>query len=173
MSRSQRAGPWQQEDNGRCPVTVADLQKYLRGLADAIGAAKGPSKELEEAAAALTPFGHYKMPAFADFLKRVEAKYGETGELPDGKPAKPPKQPKPPKPPKPTAAGLATTIKDLKDRLGRDEQLDRAGVTAEVNKFEGLKKTELENAVKGLGYQSKPKTKADALARIVEHLLAA
>jgi hypothetical protein len=148
-------------------VTVGDLQKYLRNLADAIGAAKGSAKELEEAAAALTPFAKYKIDAFAKFLQLAEVKYRTTGELPDGKP------PKPPKPEKPTAAALAALIEDFKTRLGRGETIARSAVMEAVSKFEALKKTELESAVKGLGYQTKPKTKPDAINVIVDNVLAA
>lgn len=145
-------------------MTVGDLQKYLRGLADAIAAAKNPAKELEEAASALTPFAKYKMDAFAKFLKLAEAKYGATGELPDGKPVKPPK---------PTAEALSAAIQDFKARLGRGEDIPRSAVVAEMKKFEPLAKGSLESAVKGLGYQSKPKTKADAIELIVDNILAA
>src|SRR5207249_11289893 len=61
------AGRGRAED-GRCAVTVGDRQKYLRALAEAIGAAKGPAEELDAAAAALAPFAKYKMDAFAKFL---------------------------------------------------------------------------------------------------------
>jgi hypothetical protein len=40
-------------------------------------------------------------------------------------------------------------------------------------KFEGLKVSDLERAVKDLGYKSKPKSKAAAVAAIVDRLLAA
>jgi hypothetical protein len=147
-------------------VTVGDLQKYLRSLADAIGAAKGPAKELDEAVRALGPFAKYKMADFARFLAAVEDKYGQTGELPDGKP--PPK----PKPEKVTADQLALAIADIKARLARREAVDRVTVTSELAKFEALKKPELERVVKEMGYQNKPKTKPDALAAITDRLLA-
>jgi hypothetical protein len=112
------------------------------------------------------------MEAFGQFLAAVEAKYGATGELPDGKP---PVQPKPAKVTveKVTPEQLGSAIQDIKGRLARNEPVDRAAVTHELAKFEGLKAPDLERVVKDLGSKSKPKSKAAAITAIVDRLLAA
>jgi hypothetical protein len=155
-------------------MKVSDFQKYLRALADAI-ATRTPSQDLTEAANALTPFAHYKMDAFAAFLKAAEAKYGESGELPDGKPPKPRKvsKPKPTKAPKPTPEAFSAVIADLKLRLERNEPLDRAAVTTEVLKFEKLTQNQIDTVMKELGFPAKVKGKPKALDAIVTHVLAA
>jgi hypothetical protein len=154
-------------------MKVADFQKCLRSLAELIST-KTPAKELTEAADALTPFANFKMDAFAEFLRRVEAKYGETGELPDGRPPKPapvsrPKKEPTTKAPVPTVDALLSAVGSLKVRLRTDLSLSKDGVAAELSRFEKLKQAELFEAVKSLGMQAKPKSRADALSMIVNH----
>jgi hypothetical protein len=156
-------------------VTVGDLQKCLRALAEAIGSARGANKDLEEAAAAMAPFAGYKVEAFARFLKLAEAKYAASGELPDGKPPPAPKAAGAKKEAgeKPSADAFAAAIQGLKTRLGRGEPLDRAAVEAEVSRFSKLTQPQVDGVMAGLGFKSKVKPKADALAAIVTHILAA
>jgi hypothetical protein len=154
-------------------MKVAEFQKYLRALADAIGSAKGPAKELEEAAAALAPFADYKMEAFAKFLQLAEAKYGETGELPEGKQPKGQGRTRSPKAEKPTAGQFKARVDELKLSLDRGEGLSRDAVAAEVARFEPLSQKDIESVMADLGFPSRVKPKAKALDAIVTHILAA
>jgi hypothetical protein len=158
-------------------MKVADFQKCLRAIAELI-ATKSPAKELTQAADALTPFAHYRMEAFAEFLKRVEAKYGETGELPDGKAAKPAPGPKVKREPTarvpaPTVDELLSAVETLKVRLRTDHSLTKDGVAAELTRFEKLKQAELFAGVKRLGMQTKPANKGEAFTMIVNHTVSA
>jgi hypothetical protein len=150
-------------------VKLADFQKYLRALADALAAAKGTSKELTEAADALTPFAHQTMAEFAAFLRLAEAAYRETGRLPAAPPAK--EKPKS-KSEKVTLAQLQAAIQSVRDRVGQGVLLTRAAVGAELARFEALPAATLAGVVSSLGYKSKPKNRKVALELIVGHLLA-
>jgi hypothetical protein len=155
-------------------MKVSDFQKCLRALAEVIST-KGPAKELTEAADSLAPFAHYKMEAFAEFLRRVEAKYAETGELPDGKLPRPAPRPKAepvPKAPAPTVEDLLAAVASLKVRLRTDQTLNKEGVAAELRRFEKLKQTDLFAGVKRLGMQTKPSNKSEAIAMIVNYTVA-
>ncbi|OWK35566.1 hypothetical protein [Fimbriiglobus ruber] len=154
-------------------MKVGDFQKYLRALAEVI-ATKAPAKELTDAADSLAPFAAHTMQQFATFLKLAESKYRETGQLPDGKtpPAPKPKKELASKAPAPTLGELVSTVAALKVRLKTDHSLTKEGVAAELNRFEKLSKNDLLAAVKQLGMQSTPKTKVDALAKIVNYTLA-
>ena len=155
-------------------MKVGDFQKCLRALAELIST-ETPAKELTEAADALTPFAARTMAEFAAFLKLAEAKYRETGQLPDGKPPPTPKEPKEKKPPPvskssaPTLEELMSAVAVLKVRLRTDRTLTKDGVAAELKRFEKLSKDDLLAAVKQFGMQAKPKTKGGALTMIVNH----
>ena len=158
-------------------MKVADFQKYLRALADAI-ATKAPAAELTAAADALEPFAAAKMTEFAVFLQAAAAKYGETGQLPDGKPAKAPPKPRAPKAattkaPKPTADDLVAAVDALKVRLRTDREFNRAGVEAELQRFNALTIAELLTAAQRLGLRSKPKKKGEVQDLIITYTLAA
>lgn len=158
-------------------MKVSDFQKCLRALAEVIST-KTPAKELTDAADALGPFAEYQMEKFAEFLKLAEAKYRETGELPDGKPPKPAPVPKPkkepvPKEPAPTVEELLSTVESLKVRLRTDLTLTKEGVAVNLQRFQKLKKPELYLGVQKLGMQSKPKDKGDAFSMIVNHTISA
>ena len=152
-------------------MTIADLQKYLRALAEAIGAAKGVGKELGQAADALTPFGGQTVADLAKFLKMAEEVYRETGALPVVRP-KPPPPPKVAKPPKVTAEQLAETLRGIRRRLADNEPMTREGVKAELAKYVTLTKTALAKVVKELGYQQKAESNAEAIDWITERLTA-
>ena len=111
------------------------------------------------------------MDQFATFLKLAEAKYRETGQLPDGKPTPVPKQKKEPvsKSPAPTIDELLSAVATLKVRLRTDQTLTKEGVATELKRFDKLTKDELVAAVKQLGMEAKPKTKSEALTKIVNH----
>lgn len=146
-------------------MNVSDFQKYLRSLADAIGAAKGPNKELADAASALEPFGHHSMADFAKFLKLAEETYGRDGSLPV-------KTTPHPKPEKVAAEQLTAAMQAIRARLANGEPFTRAAVGAELAKFEGLTKPALVKVVKDLGYKETPKTKSDAIEWIANRLTA-
>jgi hypothetical protein len=125
-------------------------------------------------------FASHTMAEFAAFLKLAEAKYRETGQLPDGKPApapEPAKEPKPkgepaPKAPAPTLESLVSAVAALKARRRTNQTLTKDGVTAELKRFEKLSKADLFAAVKQLGMQARPKTKGDALTVIASYTVA-
>lgn len=148
-------------------MKVSDFQKYLRSLAEAIGAAKGPNKELSDAANALTPFGQHTMAEFATFLQLAEVTYRD-GKLP----LKAEKVPPPPAPDKVTLQQLLGAMGDIRERLVLGAKPTTADLQMELGKFEVLKKGELEQVVKDLGYKTKPKTKAAAIPLIASRLLA-
>jgi hypothetical protein len=152
-------------------VTLADFQKYLRALADALAAAKGPSKELTEAANALAPFAHHTMADFAAFLRIAETTYRETGRLPAPVQPKTKKEPKPKKEPV-TVEQLHSAIRSIRDRIEQREPLTRLGVGDELARFEALSKASLDSVVSGLGYKAKPKSKKAAVEMIADRLLA-
>lgn len=128
-------------------------------------AAKGPSKELTDAADALTPFADRTMAEFAAFLRLVETTYRETGRLPAATPTKP-------KPEKVTPEQLQAAIHSIRHRLGLRVPLTRASVADELAKFEALPKATLDAVVSNLGYKTKAKTKKAAVELIVDRLLA-
>lgn len=148
-------------------MTVSDLQKHFRALAEIIGAAKGAGKELSDAANALAPFGHHSVADFAKFLQLAAATYTD-GRLP----TKPAPAAKAPKPEKVTPEQLASAIQGIRNRLARQESLTRDGVRAELAKYESLTKPQLTKAVKELGYKSAIGSKSEAIDRIVERLTA-
>src|SRR5580692_9110632 len=114
-------------------MKVGDFQKCLRSLAELIST-KTPAKELTEAADALTPFAGHTMEQFATFLKLAEAKYRETGQLPDGRamPAPKPKKESASKALTPTVADLLSAVATLKVRLRTDQTLTKEGVAIEL-----------------------------------------
>ena len=158
-------------------MTVADLQKYLRGLADAIGAAtKNPAKDLLDVADRLTPFAQHEFAAFAEFLKLAD-EYRTTGKLPEPgkKPAKPraPKQPAAPKPPKAVPADVVALVAALQTRTLTDPTLSREVVEAEVKGYEKrLSAPQWHEVAKSLGYAQKPKNVGEAIRTAVSHVFA-
>lgn len=146
-------------------MKLADFQKYLRALGDAIGAAKGVGKDLHEAADALGPFAHQTMADFAAFLRLAETTY-PGGQLPT--PPPPPKR----KAEKVTPEQLQAAIQSVRQRLEQRVPLTRAGVAEELAKYEALPKPALEAVVKNLGYKTKPRNKKAAVELIADHLLA-
>ncbi|VTT97941.1 unnamed protein product [Gemmataceae bacterium] len=158
-------------------MTVADLQKYIRGLADAIGAAtKNPAKELLDVAERLAPFAQHEFTAFAEFLKLAE-EYRSTGKLPEpGK--KPTKQraakaPAAPKPPKAVPADVVALVAALQTRTLTDPALTREAVEAEVKGYEKrLSGAQWHEVTKALGYTQKPKNISEAIKTAVGHVFA-
>lgn len=101
----------------------------------------------------------------------VEAKYGESRELPDGKPPPAPKvakekQPKKPKAPAPTVDELLTTVAAIKVKIRTDQTLTKDGVAAELARFKKFSQAELFGAVQTLGIQAKQKNMTEALKTI-------
>jgi hypothetical protein len=158
-------------------MTVADLQKYLRGLADAIGAAtKNPAKDLLDVAERLAPFAQHEFTAFAEFLKLAE-EYRSTGKLPEPgkKPPKPraAKVPAPPKPPKVQPAEVVTLVATLQARALAEPALTREAVETEVKGFEKrLSAAQWHEVAKSLGYAQKPKNVGEAIKTAVSHVFA-
>jgi hypothetical protein len=117
----------------------------------------------------------------AEFLKAVEAKYGQTDELPDGKPPaapkvvkeKQPKNAKAPKAPAPTVDELLTTVAALKVKIRADQTLTKDGVAAELARFKGLSQAELFGAVETLGIQAKQKNMSEAIKTTANHTVSA
>ncbi|MBN9119051.1 MAG: hypothetical protein J0I06_07810 [Planctomycetes bacterium] len=157
-------------------MKVADFQKCLRAIGELIST-KTPARELTEAADALTPFAAYTMGQFAEFLKAVEAKYGENRELPNANPARPaaprPQKAKAPKPPAPTVDELLTAVAALKVRLRTDQSLTKDGVATELTRFRKLSQAELFGAVRTLGIQAKQKNMTEAFNTIVNNTISA
>jgi hypothetical protein len=158
-------------------MTVGDLQKYLRGLADAIGAAtKSPAKDLLDVAERLAPFAQHEIAAFAAFLKLAD-EYRTTGRLPE--PGKSPPKPKPAKtlaPAKPTKAQpgeVVILVDSLRSRVIADASLTREAIDSELRAFEKrLTKTQWQEAVKLTGFAKKPATIGEALQTLVNHVMA-
>ena len=151
-------------------MIVADFQKYLRALADAVNAVK-PTNELHEAAEALSPFGTHSMADFAKFLQIAEREYSATGKLPLPVTVKPPPPPKPPGVAKPTIEQLLETVAKLKVRLKTDPSLNKDGVVAALEIYKTLPATKLKDVVKQLGIKSTQKNAAIAFETIVEHTI--
>ncbi|WP_439621478.1 hypothetical protein [Gemmata sp.] len=158
-------------------MTVADLQKYLRGLADVIGAAtKNPAKDLLDVAERLSPFAHHEFTAFAEFLKLAE-EYRTSGKLPEPgkKPAKPrvAKAPAAPKPAKAQPADVVALVAALQTRALSEPTLTREAVEVEVKGFEKrLSAAQWHEVAKSLGYAQKPKNVGDAIKTAVGHVFA-
>ncbi len=153
-------------------MTVGDLQKYLRSLADAIGAAtKSPAKDLLDAADRLAPFAGQEMAAFADFL-RIADDYRTTGKLPE--PATKPKPAGPAsKPAKASPGDVVALVASLRDRILSDPALIREGVDRELRSFEKrLSKPQWIEAVKAVGFAKKPGTISEAIQTLVNHVVA-
>lgn len=159
-------------------MTVGDLQLYLRALAVALEATKGPAKDVAEAADALAPFAAYPVSSFGVFLRAVEQKYAESKTLPD---VPQPKEKKVaasrktagPKPDVKTVAELKIVIDQLRGELASTAPPDRGAVEARLAPFEALKAPELAEVVKSLGYSKKPGSKADCLKIIATTIMAA
>lgn len=146
-------------------MKLADFQKYLRALADAVAASKGASKDLNEAANALSPFAHHTMAEFAEFLRLAEVTYRETGGLPISPVRQPKKE-------QVTAEQLNAAIRGIRERIEQREPLTRAGVAAELSKFESLPKGTLDAILQDMGYRTKAKTKKVVVELIADRLLA-
>ena len=158
-------------------MKVSDLQKCLRAIAEVIST-KAPAGELTEAADALAPFARRSMGEFAAFLRLAEEKYGETGELPDGRPPKPlpmsrVKKPSAVEGSTPTVEGLLAVVAALKVQIRTDQSLTKDKIAVELSGFEKLNKADLLSGVLRLGMKAKPKTMAEALAMIVNHTVSA
>lgn len=154
-------------------MKVSDFQRCLRAIAEVIST-KAPAGELTEAADALAPFARRSMGEFAAFLRLAEAKYGDTGELPDGRPPKSTagtraKKMPTTQAPAQTVESLLLAVATLKVRLRTDRTLTKEGVAAELKGFEKLKQADLLLGIQRLGMQAKPKNKGEALAMIVSH----
>jgi len=159
-------------------MTVGDLQKYLRGLADAIGATtKTPAKDLLDVADRLDPFANLHFASFAEFLKLAD-EYRVTGKLPEPgtKSAKPKAVPKPPPPPKPAKmqpAEVVALVGTLQSRVLCEPNLTREAVEAELRGIEKrLSSPQWKEVVSQLGYKDKPKSIAESIKLVVNHAMA-
>jgi len=158
-------------------MTVGDLQKYLRALADAIGAAtRSPAKDLLAVADQLGPFAQYQTAAFAEFL-RLAAEYRATGKLPE--PGKAPSRPKttktPPaaKPTKAQPAEVAALVESLRGRALTDLGLTREAAEGELRAFEKrLTKPQWQEAARLVGFAKKPGSVKDAILTLANHVMA-
>lgn len=152
-------------------MTVGDLDRYLRNLADAIGKAKGVTDGLTATADALLPFGDMQLPAFAAFLRDAK-QYKETGILPAA-PVKGGKKAaaKPAAAPKPDPKTLLELVKDLHARALSDPTITREVVERQVNAFEKLTALALTDILKQLDYKNIPKTKPDMLKALTQHVM--
>lgn len=158
-------------------MTVGDLQQYLRALAVALEATKGPAKDVTEAADALTPFGAYPMSSFGAFLRAVEQKYAESKTLPDvpqpkEKKAAAARKTAGPKPETKTVAELKVVINQLRGELASEAPPDRSTVEARLQLFETLPALELTEIVKSMGYTKNPKNRGDSIKIIAKTLMA-
>ncbi len=158
-------------------MTVGDLQKYLRGLADAIGSVtKAPAKDLLDVADRLTPFAPHQFATFADFLKLAD-EYRTTGKLPEPgtKPAKPKavKSPAPPKPAKAQPSDVTALVASLQSRVLAEPNLTREGVEVELRSFEKrMTATEWKEVAKAAGFAKKPSSVGEAIKTLVNHVMA-
>jgi hypothetical protein len=162
-------------------MTVADLQKYLRGLADAIGAAtKSPAKDLLDVAERLTPFAQHQFAAFAEFLKQAD-EFRTTGKLPE--PRTKPRAvraatPRPRTPAAPTVvkmqpAEVVAIVESLRNRALAESTLTREAVDKELQAFEKrLTSPHWMDVVKALGYKKKPGNIAEAIKTAVDYVMA-
>lgn len=158
-------------------MTVGDLQKYLCGLADAVGAVtKSPAKDLIEVADRLAPFAQHQFAAFAEFLKLAD-EYRTTGKLPEPgtKPVKPKavKVPKPPPPAKLQPTEVVALVESLQNRVLADANLSREGVEAELRAIEKrLTAPQWKEVVGLLGYKEKPKSVDEVIKTLVNYSMA-
>src|SRR4051812_38627606 len=114
-------------------MTVGDLQKYLRGLADALEAGASPAApDLKAAVKNLDPFKDLTVATFAQFLG-LAWEYKATGKVPESLPSKRPAEKKP-KPPPPDANALIARVKALHGRA-LDPATSREGVEKEVGEL--------------------------------------
>jgi hypothetical protein len=151
-------------------MRVADLQSFLRALANPL-AASGAKKEilddLERACDGLQPFAEHQLKDFAGFLARAE-EYARTGVIPvQAKPARAPRTPKV-KLPALTRDDAHTLVTSLYDRSISDEMTYEV-ITAEVKKLDKLTAKDLTEVAKQFGVVP-GKTKKAALDSILEKI---
>jgi hypothetical protein len=149
-------------------MTVADLQKYLRALAEAVAAGKGSAaKDLADAADRLGPFDKMTVADFAQFLG-LALEYRTTGKvtLPTGKTPKTAT----PKPPAKGTGELLGRVRSLHDRA-LDPSVTREVVEREVKAFEKLTKANLEDVARALEIKKPFKTKPDVITALVGYVM--
>jgi hypothetical protein len=158
-------------------MTVAGLEKYLRGLADALGSARADAaaKDLLETADQLTPFGSLTVAEFARFLG-LAWEYKTTGKVSLPEPVAPRRGGTRggggagKKPATPDPATVTARVKDLHDRA-IDPSVTRELVEQEIRSFGGLTKAQLDLVAAGCGFTQKFKTKDDVLRALINHVM--
>jgi hypothetical protein len=126
-------------------MTVADLQKFLRGLADTIASAgaSGVAEELRDVAKAMQPLATRDLSGFAKFLTTAK----EAGD-----------------------SVLLTLVKSLYDRA-TDPSLTREQVESQIRSHAGAKKNEFDAAVAGVGIKQRPKSKIEAIETLIRYVM--
>lgn len=153
-------------------MKVADLQKYLRALAEAVSAAKGlTAKDLADVANQLGPFANLSVADFAQFLQ-LAWEYKTTGKIAEpqyskggrggvvSKAAKGSMSP----------ADAVGRVKALYDRA-TDPAMTREYVECEVRTLASLTKAQLDSVAAGSGFAQKFKKKDDVLRALVGYVL--
>lgn len=144
-------------------MKVADLQSFLRSLAQPLEASGGKkaAADLERAGEGLERFKDWSVPEFADFLARAE-EYARTGIVPKkGTSATRKKTADPEK-----VRAVAQRLRDLYERA-TDDALSYTEIESEVQKAgKQLLKDDTLQVAKELGISGSLKTKKDALAAI-------
>jgi hypothetical protein len=146
-------------------MTVADLQKYFRALAEVMGAGRGPAaKDLADAADRLGPFAASSVAEFAALLE-LAREYRDTGRL------TPPTAPLPsPKPQQKDPAGLTRLVRGHYARAN-DPSLTREQVERDINGHDKLTVAALTGVAKELGILDVPKKKPEILRALVRYVM--
>lgn len=137
-------------------MTVADLQKYLRGLADVLGSAKADQavKDLRDTADRLEPFEGLTVAALAEFLGLAH-EYKTTGKISTPPPTKgrTPRTPAAKQAP-PDPAAVIARVKELHDQA-LDPTVTRETVEAEIGAYSKLSRSALDAVAQGCGFKQR------------------
>jgi hypothetical protein len=145
-------------------MTVSELLKLLVSLGQVLEAsgAKSVATELQEVALKMQPFGEYKLKAFAEFLQKA-------AEAPRAAPG-----PKGSAHPVVDGAQQIQTALDTVRRLyhrALEPEITVDFIQAEVGRFAGLSKPQLDELAKQFEISRKLKTKGDVLKAIAQRII--
>jgi hypothetical protein len=148
-------------------MTVADLQKYLRGLAEALHAGRSPAaKDLADAADRLNPFAPLTVADFAALIN-LAWEYRTTGKIPALGPA--PKGAKAKAPVVAPSAALAA-VQGLYARA-LDPAITREVVEREIGALGSLSKAELDAVAAACGYSQTFRSKSEVQKKLVGYVM--
>ena len=150
-------------------MTVADLQKYLQALADAMTAGNSPAaRSLTDAADRLGKFSHLGIAEFSEFLRNAW-EYKTTGIIPV------PAVPAPPAPPDPTQSNpkvekIIARVKELYDEAITPE-FNSVAAERQIKAIETQSRDILDAVAAGCGFKQKYRNKGEIIKALLNYVI--